>query len=42
MTNNTNVLTKLSYEQEFYQDILQSDFTDAYLNNTYKAISFLR
>ena len=32
---------RIEYEHELYKDIVQSDFEDNYLHNTYKAMSFL-
>lgn len=33
---------RMEYESEHYRDIVQSDFTDEYRHNTYKAMSYLR
>ncbi|XP_067930799.1 lactosylceramide 1,3-N-acetyl-beta-D-glucosaminyltransferase-like [Watersipora subatra] len=33
---------RMEYESEHYRDIVQSDFTDDYRHNTYKAMSYLR
>lgn len=41
-TNDSAVQDYILYENELYQDILQSDFIDHYQNNTYKALSYLR
>ena len=32
---------RIEYEHELYKDIVQSDFEDSYVHNTYKAMSYL-
>ncbi|XP_067951192.1 beta-1,3-galactosyltransferase 1-like [Watersipora subatra] len=41
-TQNESVQHHVNYEEEMYNDMVQSDFIDSYQNNTYKAISFLK
>ena len=42
LADNTRDQMRIEYENEVYRDIVQSDFIDSYVNNTYKAMSFLQ
>lgn len=42
LADNTRDQMRIEYENEVYRDIVQSDFIDSYINNTYKAMSFLQ
>lgn len=41
-SKNFMVNKHLKYEQDTYDDVVQSNFMESYYNNTYKALSYMR
>ena len=42
MPNNTSDQQRLTYESELYKDIVETNYEDSYIHNTYKAMAYLQ